>query len=141
MWIKDTISGKVRPYGTDSHDALRISEDGKHLSYENLQNGDGSEGGGYLFTDRDGRIPNECKELKAYGGFVYFDQGGDYQNEGELYNRFTELMEEHLKLMERIKRAFERAEKDIEADYSTEDYYSALSKKDTLAIFGEELKG
>ena len=63
------------------------------------------------------------------------------KDEGELYNHYTELLDNYLKQTERINRAFERAEKDIAADYKTEDYYSALSKKDTLAIFEEELKG
>ena len=42
MGIKDMLTGKIRKYGTNHHDALMISEDGRYLVYENLQNGDGS---------------------------------------------------------------------------------------------------
>lgn len=41
MYIKDLETGKVRIYGTDKHDSLVISGDGRILSYYNLQNGDG----------------------------------------------------------------------------------------------------
>lgn len=139
MFIKDIETGKIKKYGADVHDALRISEDGKSLIYEHLQNGDGSMGG-YRFTDDQGRVPEEREEVQKHGAPVYADIAGD-MHETELYKHYTELLDNYLKQTERIKRAFERVEKDIAADYKTEDYYSALSKKDTLAIFEEELKG
>ena len=50
MWIKDMLTGEVRKYGRNHHDSLRISDDGRYLVYENLQNGDGSEYGDYRFV-------------------------------------------------------------------------------------------
>ena len=54
MYIKDMTNGTVRRYGTNVHDSLQISDDGRTLSYENLQNGDGSRYGDYRFCDQDG---------------------------------------------------------------------------------------
>ena len=77
MWIKDMHTGKVRMYGDDVHDALRISEDGRTLSYANLQNGDGSRYGCYRFvTDENGKTPEEDEVLVKNGADAYFDIGG-----------------------------------------------------------------
>ena len=38
MLIKDMQTGSIHEYGTNCHDSLRISDDGKTLSYYNLQN-------------------------------------------------------------------------------------------------------
>ena len=76
MYIKDLTNGNVRLYGTNHHDALRISKDGRTLSYENLQNGDGSRYGDYRFTDGEGRTPEEDEELAEYGADAYFNIGG-----------------------------------------------------------------
>lgn len=73
MWIKDTLTGRVHEYG-DRHDALVISEDGRYLTYENLQNGDGSMFGDYVFTDKDGNIPNDIESIEY--GRDYADIGG-----------------------------------------------------------------
>lgn len=138
MWIKDTRSGKVRPYGIDSHDALRISENGRHLSYENLQNGDGSEGGGYLFCGENGEMPAQSEAWTEYGARMYADIGGDAAL-AELRHQIVDLFRAQMEKATKIKNAFERAKKNIEADEKTGDYYSELSKKDLLAIFEEEL--
>lgn len=71
-YIKDLQTGKVREYGTNPHDSLVISEDGRTLSYYNLQNGDGSRYGDYRFCDEDGNIP----EGKDECGEDYFNIGG-----------------------------------------------------------------
>lgn len=76
MYIKDLTSGKVREYGADNHDALRVSHDGRTLSYANLQNGDGSRYGDYRFCDKDGLIPEEDKVLIKHGADAYFNIGG-----------------------------------------------------------------
>lgn len=77
MYIKDKYSGTVRKYGTNHHDSLRISNDGRTLSYENLQNGDGSRYGDYRFvTDKEGHIPAEDEDLIKYGAGAYFNIGG-----------------------------------------------------------------
>lgn len=76
MYIKDLQSGDVRKYGTNPHDALRVSPDGTILSYENLQNGDGSRFGDYRFCDKDGLIPEEDEVLVKHGADAYFNIGG-----------------------------------------------------------------
>ena len=77
MYIRDNEDGEVRAYGTNCHDALAISVDGRCLYYYNLQNGDGSRGGGYSFvTDEKGYTPIEDEDLQEYGAEAYFDIGG-----------------------------------------------------------------
>lgn len=77
MWIKDLEGGRVRRYGTNHHDSLRISSDGRTLSYENLQNGDGSKHGDYRFvTDEQGHIPSEDMDYVKHGADAYFNIGG-----------------------------------------------------------------
>ena len=77
MWIKDMLTGKIRKYGTNHHDALIISEDGRYLVYENLQNGEGSEFGDYRFVvDEGGKVTSEYETLMRYGADAYFNIGG-----------------------------------------------------------------
>ena len=79
MWIKDMLTGEVRKYGSNHHDSLRISDDGRYLVYANLQNGDGSENGDYRFVvDEKGNIPSEDKTLMKYGADAFFDIGGTF---------------------------------------------------------------
>lgn len=73
MFIRDNETNRVRAYGINPHDSLVISQDGSTLSYYNLQNGDGSIGGGYSFTDEDGNIPKEVENLE---GLPFFNIGG-----------------------------------------------------------------
>lgn len=76
MKIKDLITGQIFEYGSNRHHALRISDDGRTLSFENLQNGDGSEYGDYRFIDDcDEQIPEET-ECNHYGADSYFNIGG-----------------------------------------------------------------
>ena len=49
MYIKDNDGGFVHEYGTNPHDSLMISDDGKCLYYYNLQCGEGSRFGTYSF--------------------------------------------------------------------------------------------
>ena len=87
MYIKDNETGRVRLYGTNPHDSLKISEDGRYLTYYNLQNGDGSMGGGYSFVvDENGTIPKDDETLVKYGADAYFNIGGfddKAESEGE----------------------------------------------------------
>ena len=76
MWIKDIQTGQVRRYGSNHHDALMISEDGRMLSYENLQNGDGSRYGDYRFVTENGHLPQDDEEYKQHGADAYFNIGG-----------------------------------------------------------------
>ena len=75
MFIRDNENGNVRPYGTNHHDSLKISPDGRCLYYENLQNGDGSIGG-YSFVTDEGVVPKEDSVLARYGADAYFNIGG-----------------------------------------------------------------
>lgn len=74
--IKDNQTGNIREYGTNGHDALHISPDGSCLRYENMQNGDGSLGGGYSFVMEDGKIPKESETADAIHAMCYFNIGG-----------------------------------------------------------------
>ena len=77
MWIKDLQGGHIRQYGEDCHDALEISDDGRTLSYCNMQNGDGSRYGDYRFViDENGNVPQDDFELKKYGAEAYANIGG-----------------------------------------------------------------
>ena len=76
MYIKDLETGKVRRYGTNPHDSLVISDDGRTLSYYNLQNGDGSRCGGYVFCDEEGKTPAEIDVHVEHGAEIYFNIGG-----------------------------------------------------------------
>ncbi len=76
MWIKDLLTGDVREYGTNCHDALMISDDGRYLVYENLQNGDGSMGDYRFVVDEGGKVPAEDETLMRYGADAYFNIGG-----------------------------------------------------------------
>ena len=92
LYIKDLRTGKVRLYGTNSHDSLHISEDGTCLSYENLQNGDGSLYGEYRLCDNpEGLLPeeNECVEARF---MTYADIGGtdlEQRPQGEWIKHIT----------------------------------------------------
>ena len=81
MYIKDLQTGEVRMYGTNHHDSLKVSNDGRTLSYYNLQNGDGSAYGDYRFTDEKGQTPEEDKEMAQYGAENYFNIGGFFPKE------------------------------------------------------------
>jgi len=74
MYIKDLQSGKVREYGTDCHDSLRISSDGRTLTYYNLQNGDGSGCGEYRFCDENGNLPCDIPFSEGYFNIGGFDK-------------------------------------------------------------------
>lgn len=80
-YIKDLQSGNIRPYGSNHHDSLMISQDGTYLTYEHLQCGDGSiagdkENSGFVFCDDEGHTPEEDEILCKYGADAYFNIGG-----------------------------------------------------------------
>lgn len=77
MYIKDNVTGVVRLYGTDCHDSLEISDDGKYLTYYNLQCGEGSKYGSYSFvTDENGTLPKDNEDLIKHGAEAFFNIGG-----------------------------------------------------------------
>lgn len=80
-YIKDLRTGNIRPYGSNHHDSLMISQDGTYLTYEHLQCGDGSIAGdkehsGFVFCDDEGHTPEEDETLCRYGADAYFNIGG-----------------------------------------------------------------
>lgn len=77
--IKDLTNGTVRDYGDDHHDSLSISQDGRYLTYYNLQNGDGSRFGEYRFVMDDEEVPEDSTTAEAMNGCCYFNVGG-FQN-------------------------------------------------------------
>lgn len=76
MKILDTQTGRIHEYGTNCHDSLYVSLDGRHLTYYNLQNGDGSGVGDYRFVCDDGKVPAESQTADALHAEVYFNIGG-----------------------------------------------------------------
>ena len=49
IMLKDLQTGRQFEFGKNTHDRLVISEDGRTLSYYNMQNGDGGRYGDYRF--------------------------------------------------------------------------------------------
>ena len=83
MKIRDNETGEVFEYGTNIHHSLRISENGGCLTFENLQNGDGSlknGDGGYSFVLDDGKTPEESASPDAVNGATYANIGGFHRD-------------------------------------------------------------
>lgn len=76
MKILDTQTGTIHEYGTDCHDSLYVSQDGRYLTYYDLQNGDGSGVGDYRFVCDDDKIPAESETADAMHAHVFFNIGG-----------------------------------------------------------------
>ena len=76
MKILDLQTGRIRDYGTNCHDALRIGKDGRALYYSNMQNGDGSQWGDYRFVMDDDKTPDESQTADALHCECYFNIGG-----------------------------------------------------------------
>lgn len=76
MLIKDLQSGTVRKYGSDCHDSLAISQDGRTLSYYNLQCGEGSQYADFRFVMEDGEVPQDSHTPDAMHCACYFNIGG-----------------------------------------------------------------
>ncbi len=96
MKILDTQTGDIHEYGTDGHDSLRVSQDGRYLTYYNLQNGDGSAYGDYRFVCDDDKVPAESETADARHANVYFNIGGWHKRpQGELAKEVWELYEKH----------------------------------------------
>ena len=66
LYIQDINSGRVFEYGKNCHDKLIISEDGRCLTYYNLQCGDGSCVGDYRFYYEKPKIETEEDKRYAY---------------------------------------------------------------------------
>ena len=134
MWIRDNENGEVRQYGTNHHDALAIAPDGRCLYYENLQNGDGSRGGGYSFvTDEKGNTPINDEELMEYGAKAYFDIGGFKHIRHEGYEQAkTDIMEK----LEAIEADFTAKHPDFE---TTDDKY-VIAVMTTLKVCKEAVE-
>lgn len=82
MKILDTESGMVHTYGTNCHDSLVLSDDGRTLEYYNLQNGDGSAYGSYRFVTDEDVIPEEDETLED----VFYANIGGFTPEFSLVN-------------------------------------------------------
>lgn len=76
MKILDLQTGSIHEYGTNGHDSLYVSRDGRYLTYYNLQNGDGSGVGDYRFVCDDDKVPAESETADAIHAEVYFNIGG-----------------------------------------------------------------
>ncbi len=76
MKILDIATGNIHEYGSNRHDSLRISGDGRTLTYYNLQCGEGSKYGDFRFVMDDGKIPIESETEEAEYGDYFFNIGG-----------------------------------------------------------------
>lgn len=76
MFIKDLETGEIHKYGENCHDSLVLSEDGRMLTYYNLQNGGGSVGGGYIFCNEDGKTPKDAVNVNEWENRRYWNIGG-----------------------------------------------------------------
>ena len=72
IFILDNITGEIHEYGEDCHDSLIVQEDGS-LQYYNLQNGEGTLGGGYSFCFENGTKPSDCVYAEDF-----LDIGGEF---------------------------------------------------------------
>ena len=96
MYIKDNVTGTVRLYGTNCHDSLEISEDGKYLTYYNLQCGEGSKYGGFSFVvDENGTLPKDDEVLVKHGAEAYFNIGG-WPNINDVLDRIRTEIDEQI---------------------------------------------
>lgn len=94
MYIKDNVTGTARLYGTNCHDSLKISEDGKYLTYYNLQCGEGSKYGGFSFVvDENGTLPKDDEVLVKHGAEAYFNIGG-WPNINDVLDRIREEIDQ-----------------------------------------------
>ena len=66
IYIKSLQSGRIFEYGKNCHDRLVISEDGRSLHYENLQDGDGSCCGDYRFYYEKPKIETEMDKMHEW---------------------------------------------------------------------------
>lgn len=90
MYILDTSDNTIHKYGTNPHDSLVKTMNGKYLYYENLQNGETSRGD-YRFCDEYGVIPGESETLLRYGADDYFNIGGFWGIIEELHSLREEI--------------------------------------------------
>lgn len=91
MYIKDLQTGKYRKYGLSCHDSLMVSEDGRTLSYYNMQNGDGSRYGEYRFVNVAGKIPSEDEFFITYGDGNYANIGG-FTEEDHIVHKIRRIL-------------------------------------------------
>lgn len=122
MKIRDNETEEVFEYGENQHHALKISEDGKCLYFENLQNGEGSLEGGYSFVLEDGYTPKESLSPEAMNDMSYANIGGfkntdnnDWIQEEEIQlQQNTEIGKEFLAAVEKKHRrdGFDRKRSD-----------------------------
>lgn len=84
MYILDLTTNKVHKYGTDVHDSLIKTPDGRCLEYYNLQNGEGSRYGDYRFVEKyddEFLVPDELADETGIPEYIhgcYFNIGGFY---------------------------------------------------------------
>lgn len=103
LYIQDINSGRVFEYGKNCHDKLLISEDGRCLTYYNLQDGDGSCVGDYRFYYEKPIIETEEEKRYAYD-IDEWARMVKHQSISQL------LAEERKKVVQEIKQRLCRAE-------------------------------
>ena len=95
--IKDNHTGDTHIFGTDNHDFLRISDDGKCLYYNNWQNMCGSEDGTFTFVSE-----NEYDDVFTYVDMAFIDDLIKLAKKHDIeQEKFHKALEEFLDKMER----------------------------------------
>ena len=141
MLIKDLQSGTVRKYGSDCHDSLAISQDGRTLSYYNLQCGDGSKYGDFRFVMEDGEVPQDSQTPDAMNCECYFNIGVFDRNLSDHDKKISdEVISEMLKQVEFEEKWLSDAWKENGYNYSSGDVDIAFSgiKRKLIQMKGEQ---
>lgn len=91
IYVKDTHTGSVHEVGSNKHDSL-IIENGA-LYYRNLQNGEGTRCGGYVFCTSDGQSDFNNDEYDNYYHVGFSEKKYQKQYEEDIKKLHQMLLE------------------------------------------------
>lgn len=106
IYIQDLQSGRVFEYGKNCHDRLVISEDGRSLHYENLQNGDGSCCGDYRFYYEKPKIGTEMDKMHEWD-LDHYSRNVENKSLNKLAEFENFIEEQGFESLEELKKCFE----------------------------------
>ena len=87
LFVKDITTGRIHQVGTDRHDSLMIVDGG--LYYYNLQNGEGTYGGGYQFCNETGNTDFYNEEYDYYYNIGISEEKKQYKQ--DIKNLISEI--------------------------------------------------
>jgi len=106
IYIQDLQSGRVFEYGKNCHDRLVISEDGRSLHYENLQDGDGSNCGDYRFYYEKPKIETEMDKMHEWD-LDHYARNVENKSLDKLAEFEDFIEEQGFESLEELKKCFE----------------------------------